>query len=505
MEIKKGTFNNRPNITTAGLLILIVGLSIFLRFYEIGKLSFWLDEILTASCARGSISNLIQTVKNDANMSLYFLLVFLENQIFPNVSDGMQRSLSAVFSVASIPVVFLLGKNLEADAKKGSVIGLVAAFLIAVNAYHIEYAQEFRSYSLTFLLTASSTLLLIKILENEDTKTIWLILYTVISAASFYSHLHALFIIVAQAVTLPLLLVDKKKYGLKLKQILYCLIGIILLILPIALIAINKGPGPINWIWKPAFVDVLYLYLNISGYHGLSLLILYIAFGCFGILAGTRYPSRRDLLTRWKYSLLVSCLLLPVILTFIISNIIVPIFIDRYLLYTMPYLVLLAVSGIIALANLAGKDGKHSFSFISIVMITVALFSVFAGLGVKNYYKNHQKEDWRNATEFLSTKCSQSLRVYYPNFIKKCVLYYNPTLMPVENEKLTNYLQQESVPGKSIFSVSNGYDQACLVLSHAEIGERAVEADNIRAALQSKYPNFSLEEFAGVIIEIYQK
>ena len=199
----------------------------------------------------------------------------------------------------------------------------------------------------------------------------------------------------------------------------------------------------------------------------------------------------------------------------------------------MPYLVLLAASGIVALANFVsgappagaggsfpkrdiprlaesiqspagaggflqrGKGKQHRFLFIPIVIIVVAIFSAFASRGVQYYYENHKKEDWRNATELLSTKCSESVRIYYPGFIKKCVLYYNPSLLPVENEKITNFLQNESEPGKSALPFSNGYDRVCLVLSHTGIGQRAAQADIIRSAIQKEFPNLSLEEFIG--------
>jgi hypothetical protein len=320
-----------------------------------------------------------------------------------------------------------------------------------------------------------------------------------------YSHLLAVFIIVAQTATFPLLLGDKKKYCPKLKQILYCFIGIVLLIVPIAIIAIDKGSGQISWIREPTFANVIDLYIKISGYRGNWLLILYIVFSCFGLFNGVGFLIRQDIITKWKFSLLASCLFLPVILAFVISKIIATIFIDRYLLYVMPYLVLLAASGIVALANLVSKGEKHRFLFIPIVMIAVALFSAFSSMGVRYYYENHKKEDWRNATELLSTKCSESLRIYYPGFIKNCVLYYNPSLIPVESEKLTNFLQNDSEPEKSTLPFSNGYDQVCLVLSHTEIGQRAAQADIIRSAIQKEFPNLFLEEFIGVKIEIYQK
>ena len=176
-------------------------------------------------------------------------------------------------------------------------------------------------------------------------------------------------------------------------------------------------------------------------------------------------------MTKWNFSLISSCLFLPVILAFVISKIMVPIFIDRYLLYVMTYLVLLAASGIVALANLVSKGELHRFLFIPIIMITVAIFSAFSSRGVQYYYENHKKEDWRNATELLSTKCPESLRIYYPDFIKKSILYYNPSLIPVENEKITNFLQHKSEPGKSNLPFSKGYNQVCLVLSHTEIGQ----------------------------------
>jgi 4-amino-4-deoxy-L-arabinose transferase-like glycosyltransferase len=313
--------------------------------------------------------------------------------------------------VASIPIVFLLGKHLATDQKRGSAIGLFAAFFIAINAYHIEYAQEFRSYSLTFLLTASSTLLLIKILKDEESKPVWLILYTIISAASVYSHLHAVFIIVAQTVTLPLLLGDKKKYP-KLKQILYCLIGIVLLILPIAVIAINKGSNQISWLGVPTFANVIDLYIKISGCRGNWLLILYIVFSCFGLFTGVGFLFRQDIMTKWKFSLLASCLLLPVILAFVISKIIVPIFIDRYLLYVMPYLVLLAASGIVALANFvsgahpAGAGG--SFPKRDIPRLAESIQSpagaggflqrgtAFGSCGAGEFYENERRGRWSN-------------------------------------------------------------------------------------------------------------
>ena len=63
--MKNCLIHYRLRIVTIGLLILIIGLGSFLRFYHIGKLSFWLDEAFKFINSKGSI---IEAIKEDSNI-----------------------------------------------------------------------------------------------------------------------------------------------------------------------------------------------------------------------------------------------------------------------------------------------------------------------------------------------------------------------------------------------------------------------------------------------------
>jgi uncharacterized membrane protein len=492
--------HNRSKVVTLILLIFIVGLGSFLRFYQIGKLSFWLDEAITFINSKG---NLITAVKRDPNMSLYWFLAHYWIRIFPNASNGMLRALSAIFSIASIPAVFLLGKTMVADQKKAAVIGLIAAFLITINAYHIEYAQEFRSYSLTFLLTTLSTFLLIKTIEDPGQKYLWPIGYTLVTAAAVYSHLFALILVAAQAVSLPILFLDKKKRSFTLKRILFCEVGIAGLILPVAYAAYRQGSGQISWIPEPSVKIVKQFLQNMSGYAGgMSLIYLYLAFVCIGILAGLGVGSRQDLLTRWKFTLLAGSLFLPVVAALVVSKILLPVFISRYLLYVMTYMVVLAAFGIVTIGSFGKKSKVLRSIFTTAEIAGLVLCVHFSTMGIQSYYENAKKEDWRAATQFLATKCFDSLRLYYAPYMEVPAIYYNPSLISQLSPKwyqLSNNPNSNEIADK----FPGEYDQVCLILSHdSDKKQEQIILDSIL----KKYPNVSTTfKFYGGEIEIFSR
>lgn len=505
--MKRYLINNRSKVVIIGLLILIVGLGSFLRFYHIGKLSFWNDEAYTFTISKGSI---IEAIKSDPNMSLYDALAHFWIRIFPNASDGTLRVLSAIISLANIPVVFLVGRTMTTNRKKATAIGLIAAFLITVNSFNIQYAQEFRSYSLTLLFTTLSTFLLINAIEDTESKHHWPIWYTIVTAAAVYSHFFAIFIIAAQAVTLPILLLDKSKHYFTFKRILYCGIGIACLIFPIAIVAYVKGPEQISWIREPTLGNVKDFFVKLTGdfdggLGGLLLLTLYMLFGCIGLLFGEGFGFQQELITKWKFTLMASCLFVPVTAAVVISKILLPIFMPFYLLYVMTYLAILAATGILTLVSFGWKSKKYRFLFVPIEIGVLVLFALCSTRGIQSYYDNYQKEDWRGATQFLTTRCSESLRLYYATFIETAVLYYNHALNSQEAEWWDNILKNNPDSDELAASLPNEYSQVCLVLSKITGNQQQAQVKIIQAAIQKEFPNESTVKFYLVKIEIYKR
>src|SRR6266550_1923969 len=117
-------------------------LAAFLRMHALTAKSFWLDEGVSIDIARLPWPRFLHVMwSGEANMALYYLV--LRFWLIFGSSEGFVRGLSVLFSVATVPVVFFLGARLFSRR-----VGLLAALLLAINAYHIRYAQETRSYAM---------------------------------------------------------------------------------------------------------------------------------------------------------------------------------------------------------------------------------------------------------------------------------------------------------------------------------------------------------------------
>jgi mannosyltransferase len=500
--MKRYFINNRLKVITISLLILIIGLASFLRFYQIGKLSFWQDEISTFNFSKGDLTHVIKSIKQDINMSLYYVLAHFWMQLFPTASDGTLRTLSALFSIASIPIVFLLGRTINSDQKKGVAIGLIAAFLVAVNAYQIQYAQEFRSYSLTILLTLLSTYFFIKTIENPGAKFRWSIPYTLVTAASVYCHLFAAIIIAAQAVTLPILFFPKKRQILSGRKLLFCGIGIAYLLLPVLTIAYIKGSHQIGWITQPTFETVKEFFIEVTGNQGESLAIVYLLLGVIGFVFGVKFENQKNFFTRWKFWLMASCFIFPIFSALIISKVIVPIFVKRYLIYILPYLAILAAAGIMSIVFL-GKKARYLSASVGIIVLI--LFTFLSSKGVQNYYNNFQKEDWRGEAQILASKCSDSLRLYYVTSTDVNFLYYQPSLYSQDAKQWNNILKNNLDINDYASGLSKRYEQVCLVLSQPSKRDK-IKLQILQTALLKEFPKDDLIKFTpGMRVEIYSQ
>lgn len=487
------------------LLILITCFGGLVRFYQIGKLSFWVDETATVFDIQGNIKTFTEKLNSLANMRFYYILAYLWTMIFPNASEGTLRALSAIFSTATIPVVFLLGKEMVPDKKKAIDLGLIAAFLTAMNAFHVQYAQEFRSYSLTLLLTILSTLMFVKFVGSGGVKTQWIIWYVLITAAAVYSHMHAIFIIVAHSVSLSILFNDKQKISRILLSFFLSSLTIAILLIPMAITAFQKR-AILNWITVPTLETIKYFFVSISGYTGYALTILFLLFGLIGFLFGMGLLSKQELIYKWKFLVIALSFLLPIIITFIISVIITPIFVDRYLMYVMPFLTILTASGVLIPALIRENNLGNWYITEAFMITIISVFTLFAGKGLFKYYAEFTKEEWRQVTDLLTTKCSDSYRIYYPGWIEKSILYYSPFLQSHVNPILVTENNGDLGNDNSSNSIIMGEEQVCLVLSHEKISQlRIVESELIKNILKKEYTNVDIHKFYGVVVEIYSK
>jgi uncharacterized membrane protein len=162
-------------------LILILGLC--LRLVHLGQ-SFWLDEASQAVSSTHSVVWIWSARANDFHPPLFYL--FTHFWLIFNHSEVWLRLPSVLFGVANIYLIYLFSNHLFPNHKSA---GLISAFLLAVNPFHIYYSQEFRSYMLLCLLGTLSLYLL-------HTRRYWWV--AIINSLLFYTHYSSIFLFLAE-------------------------------------------------------------------------------------------------------------------------------------------------------------------------------------------------------------------------------------------------------------------------------------------------------------------
>ena len=366
--------------TTSWLLALITIVATVLRLHGITAKSFWLDEGISVQIARLPWPQFFYVLRHrEINMALYYFL--LHFWLVLGSTEGFIRGLSVLFSVATVPVVYALGVRLF-----GRAAGLLAAWLLAINAYHIRYAQEARGYALVVFFTALATWLLVRNLQDPSSAR-WAA-YTAACAAAVYSHFFGVLIVLAHGISLAFL----RRRDLPWKDLARSIRWFAYLMIPIAMIVATVGAGSTRWIPPTKMRGVLDLFIMLAGNGGVRLLALdVIAVGLAAFATWKEWRGGGRSVDHWGHILLFVWFLAPLSAVLAVS-VVRPIFVARYMLPCLPALVLIVAAGIIKLKpRMLGG-------------IFVAAISVFSILGASSYYRQDfdlDRDDWRGATSYV--------------------------------------------------------------------------------------------------------
>ena len=171
------------------LLLGITLLAAYLRLRTIGVESLWHDEVFTVIYTSSRALSELWLQPSDPTPPLYYTLHKL--LVGYSESAAKVRAVSALAGIASIPVIYGLGRSLA-----GSKAGISAALFLAVSGPHIQYSQEARAYAVLFLLILGSAYGLTEMLRRWDTPEIvnWRaqVVFLGLSVAAVYTHYTAL-------------------------------------------------------------------------------------------------------------------------------------------------------------------------------------------------------------------------------------------------------------------------------------------------------------------------
>jgi 4-amino-4-deoxy-L-arabinose transferase-like glycosyltransferase len=336
----------------------LVGLGLRLR--QLGERDLWLDELSTLGAAAMSFGDFLRAVNAEANMTLFYWLLFAWLRVVGFQADEFAIRLpAAILGALAVPLIYLLGRQLHSHRA-----GLAAAGLLAVHGFHVLWSQEARSYSLLATLTILSYLLLDRAIERSR-RWAW-VLHAVATALAFYCHAFTLFTILAQAV----LVLSRRS-----RATLFAWLGSSLLtaalLLPLVPFYLRQSSGTkIARLLPPTLLDLQNFFIGFSGGSGATF-ALYLALAILG-LGLTRADRRQSSYRNW---LLLSWLLVPIVLAFGIS-LVRPILRERYLFAALPALVLLASVG---LARLPRPMGVAAFALTAASSLAALQFG-FGGI-----------------------------------------------------------------------------------------------------------------------------
>ena len=176
------------------VLLILTALHAGLVFFRLDEHGLWLDEVMSIEAALASWPELwrfFQTLPEQH--PLYYLI--LRPWLFTfGDSPVALRSLTAAFSVATVPALYLFLRQFT-DA----VPALVATALFALAPFSVFYGQEGRMYSLLLFLVCVSSALWLKVLGPRPPRwAVWG--YVAAAVAGVYTHFFFAFVVLAHGV-----------------------------------------------------------------------------------------------------------------------------------------------------------------------------------------------------------------------------------------------------------------------------------------------------------------
>ena len=384
-------------------LVLIILLATTVRLYRLGYQSLWYDEAFAWAAASIDLKTSIEAILSDGNQPpLYYSVLRLFLWLGRN--EEIVRLPSAIWGILAVPLIYKIGRLCF-----GRRVGLVSALWLGLSPLHVWYCQEARMYTMVVFFSLGSVYFFLRLLRQNE-RRLWAG-FIVLTAAGYLTNYSAFLISLVQFAFIVC------TFRLNYRLLRRWTISQALAFLPllpwlVALLSREVKSFGFGWIPLPGLLDPLQTLWNFSlGYTGtltplvsLSLLLFAFAFlhGLWNQRSGPEgdplqiplFPCAKLFLALW--------LILPVAFVFLVSSLLVPIYIDRFLLVALPPYLILVAYGLLHIRHAIARRGL-------ILALTLAI-----SLSLSRIYFDpiYAKEDWRGLAGYIQQQ-SQSNDVIF--------------------------------------------------------------------------------------------
>lgn len=454
--------------------------------YQLGGEGLWLDELTSIQDVEQS--PLAAYRENQLRPFYYFLLMFWMRF---GSSDAWLRSLSVVFAIISVFLIYRLGRRLSGEAE-----GLIAALMLMVSPLFINHAQEIRMYVLSLCLGLAGTLFLAGALLTERSHRPS---QRALAGWSMFRLLAIYTVPLNVTLLLPDVLIIFWRFRRE-RATLFSFGKWLLLLIALwspSILSVVQESGPSSNFAAhhstaaPPGLDRLIRplkFLTVWPFEvqeNASTALFYKLFTPLvgGLIGAGIIRKHKSPQLLWVLAWFV----LPLLPIVVFSYISTPIWVNRYLLFVSPYLFVLLAAGLTRL--------WRQWKIAAVVMSAVYLIA--AGGGLANYYTVQDRPDYKSNIDTLEQyEQPGDVIVWGYHYLKPLKRYYDGDMevqwRPTYDIKTPADMQQW------IAQMPLGYDRWWLVIDYTEPIE--AEFESVIAKFYTVEKTFDYERGSQVML-----
>jgi mannosyltransferase len=300
----------------------LIFLNFILKIIFLGRRDIAIDEPFMIFYSQAGFPALFEMLKTENNPPLFFVLLHFWIKVF-GISALSVRFLPFLFSTLTAPVIFITGKRFFSVRS-----GILASLIFTFSNYHLAFSHEARVYPLFALLTCLSMYSFFSLVQNPERKPS-LYLLILANVLLIYSHFFGFFVIGIQLLSC-LIFQDIRKVTKVCLQSQMITLFFYLPYFPIffsRFFASSSG----TWVPPPVFSDLYTMVWRFSNVPVVTVFFLVILTAAV-MKYIMKWRNFSALLSPFQKILLL-WFFFPYLAIFLLSYKI-PMFLDRYLVFT---------------------------------------------------------------------------------------------------------------------------------------------------------------------------
>jgi uncharacterized membrane protein len=421
-----------------------------LSVFVFSKTSLRLDEAQSLFQVSRDVGGTLYAVAQDVHVPGYHLLLQAWTFMFGN-DIVPARLLSLGFFLATIPMVYVLGKLVF-----GHKVGLYAALLVTISPFMQWYGSEARMYSMLAFMTVLHYYFFIKVYEEGRARQ-W-VGYIIVAILGLYTHYFFGFVLLTEALFYLLYRQSFPRGSFK-KFITAAVVAVVafapwLLYVRQLGTASNTQPSLI----APSSGDVFNTYAQfLFGFQVDTLNTVIVSLWPVVVLLAFFALQKNQKITQ-QAVFFVMVTVIPVIAAFIISITVRPFYLSRYLIVSLPPLMIL-IAWIFSTYPLQIRRILQT----ALVVLTLGLLAVQVLSP-----QTPVKEDYSVAVEYLNQNATaRDVIVVAAPFTIYPTEYYYTGAAKLTTQPIWNRFERGAVPGYNKDTVKAETDKNVLPYQYA--------------------------------------